>query len=208
MRGTKCNESIMPQLYGGKIEQGLPLYRMEKEWERMGFSIPQQTMSNWMLKIDKLYFDILVRHMLDSVKQDVHVLHNDETHIKVIRIKTREGKVKKCHTWVVRSGKFEERQIVVCVFRKSRKAEEANNILDGYTFYFVTDGYSGYNGMVRLAIRCGCWDHTRRYFYDAVPRNVLFTTIQKALILHYLGFDMLKQGASSLKYTGIWIFSE
>lgn len=171
LKGTKCSESIMAQLYGGKIEQGLPLYRMEKEWERMGFPLPRQTMSNWMLKIDELYFDILVRHMLDSVKKDVHVLHNDETHIKVIRIKTREGKVKKCHMWVVRSGKFEERQIVVYVFRKSRKAEEANDILDGYTFYFVTDGYSGYNGMARLAIRCGCWDHTRRYFYDAVPNH-------------------------------------
>lgn len=119
LKGTKCSESIMAQLYGGKIEQGLPLYRMEKEWERMGFPLPRQTMSNWMLKIDELYFDILVRHMLDSVKKGVHVLHNDETHIKVIRIKTKEGKVKKCHMWVVRSGKFEERQIVVYVFRKS-----------------------------------------------------------------------------------------
>ena len=25
--------------------------------------------------------------------------------------------------------------------------------------------------MARLAIRCGCWDHTRRYFYDAVPNH-------------------------------------
>ncbi len=109
--------------------------------------------------------------MLDSIKGDVYVLHNDETQIKVIRIKTKEGNVKKCHMWVVRSGKFQDKQIVVFVFRKSRKSEEANDILSGYTQYFVTDGYSGYNGMARLAIRCGCWDHTRRYFFDAVPNH-------------------------------------
>ena len=171
LRGTKCSDSIMAQIYAGKIEQGLPLYRMEKDWERMGFPIPRQTMSNWMLKIDQLYFDILVRHMLEAVKNEVNVLHSDETHIKVLKIKTKEGKVKKCHMWVVRSGKFEGRKIVVYVFRKSRKAEEANDILSGYTGYFVVDGYSGYNGIARLAIRCGCWDHTRRYFKYAIPNQ-------------------------------------
>ena len=169
IKGSKASASIMAQAYDDKFEQGIPWYRQEKEWERLGFPISRQTMTNWALRIDKDYFLPVVNYMLNTAKNESSVLHCDESHVKCLPEKTDTGNLKKCQMWVVRTGEEEKKQIVVFNFRSTRKAKEATDILDGYDRYFVSDGYPGYNDLGKGATRCGCWGHTRRYFYDSVP---------------------------------------
>lgn len=169
IKGSKASASIMAQAYDDKFVQGIPWYRQEKEWERLGFPISRQTMTNWALRIDKDYFRPVVSYMLRTAKQESSVLHCDETHVNVNNEKTERGNPKQCQMWVVRTGKYERKPIVVFNYRSTRTGKEPIDILSGYQKWFVSDGYSGYNELGKEATRCGCWAHLRRKLYDAVP---------------------------------------
>ena len=169
IKGSKASPSIVGQIYYDEFVQGIPRYRQEKEWERLQFPIPRQTMTNWILDIDGRLIQPLVDYLGKVAKAESTVIHGDETGVKVLKVKTENGNPKKCHMWVIRTGEREKKQIVIFYFRTSREGKEAVDILGGYEKYFVSDGYSGYNELGRSAIRCGCWDHARRYFYNAVP---------------------------------------
>lgn len=169
IKGSKASSSIFSQVLYEKFELGLPEYRQEKEWERLGFPLSRQTMSNWILRVDKDYLRSMTAYMLKTVKRGSSVVNCDETPVKVLDEKTENGNPKKCHMWVVRSGKHEAKQLVIFNYRASRSSDVATDILSGYNKYFVSDGYSGYNDLGKEATRCGCWAHLRRKFYDAVP---------------------------------------
>ena len=169
IKGSKASSSIVSQIYYDKFVLALPEYRQEKEWERLGFPLSRQTMSNWILRVDKDYLQPMTAYMLKTQIKESIVLNCDEAPVKVLDEKTDNGNPKKCHMWVVRSGKREPKQLVVFNYRASRAGDVATNILAGYNRYFVSDGYSGYNELGKEAIRCGCWAHLRRKFYDAVP---------------------------------------
>jgi len=171
IKGSKASASIMAQIYDDKFEQGIPLYRQEKEWERLGFPLTRQTMTNWALRIDKDYFQPVVSYMKKKAIAESSVIHSDETHIKVIQQKTESGSLKKCQMWVIRTGFCEPIPIVVFNYRPSRAGKEPIDILAGYDRYFVSDGYSGYNLLGKNATRCGCWAHLRRKFFDSVPNH-------------------------------------
>ena len=171
IKGSKTSASIMAQIYDDKFDQGLPWYRQEKEWERLGFPISRQTMSNWELRIDKDYFQAVIAYMLKVAKKESSIIHSDESHVKVLQEKTEHGNLKRCQMWVVRTGEEEKKQIVVFNFRTTRMAKEAKDILSGYDKFFISDGYSGYNELGKTATRCGCWAHVRRAFYDSVPNH-------------------------------------
>lgn len=169
LKGSKASPSIVAQIYHDKFVQGVPLYRQEKEWERLGFSLTRQTMTNWILSVNAHHVQPVVEYMSRVIKEESLVIHCDETHVKVLQEKTATGSVKKCQMWVTRSGKYEDKQIVVFNFRTTRAGKEPTDILAAYHKYFVSDGYSGYNALGKDAIRCGCWAHVRRKFYDSIP---------------------------------------
>lgn len=169
--GSKASSSIVAQICYDKFELAIPEYRQEKEWERLGFPLSRQTMSNWILRTDKDYLRPMTEYMLRVIKKESSVVNCDETTVKVLDEKTDSGNTKKCHMWVVRSGKCESKQLVVFNYRASRAGDVATDILAGYDRYFVSDGYAGYNALGKGATRCGCWAHLRRKFYDAVPKH-------------------------------------
>ena len=174
IKGSKASPSIVGQIYYDEFVQGIPRYRQEKEWERLQFPIPRQTMTNWILDIDGRLIQPLVDYLGKVAKAESTVIHGDKTGVKVLKVKTENGNPKKCHMWVIRTGEREKKQIVIFYFRTSREGKEAVDILGGYEKYFVSDGYSGYNELGRSAIRCGCWDSPNRLARGAYswPRYV------------------------------------
>ncbi len=172
IKGSKASPSIVGQIYYDEFVQGLPRYRQEKEWERLQFPIPRQTMTNWILDIDGRLMQPLVDYLGRVAKAESTVIHGDETGVKVLQVKTEGGNPKKCHMWVIRTGEHEKKQIVIFSFRTSREGKEAVDILSGYENYFISDGYSGYNELGKSAVRCGCWDHYSRSII--IPEVSLF----------------------------------
>ena len=97
-------------------------------------------------------------------------LHADETPVQVMK---EEGKkdTAKSYMWVYTTGSYSDKQIKIFKYSPNRTGTNAADFLSGYTGYLHTDGYKGYN-KVKEITRCLCWSHARRYFADALPKDM------------------------------------
>ena len=104
-----------------KYVNAVPLYRQEKDWERLGYSLSRTTMANWVIRCSEDYFSRFVARLKEEMlKEDV--LHCDETYVKVLREKDVSDNSKQ-YMWVYRTGKHSERQIVIYDYNKSRSGD-------------------------------------------------------------------------------------
>jgi transposase len=156
-------------IINGKYVNAVPLYRLEKEFERYGLAITRQNMANWMIRLGEEYLGVLYDH-LHKLLYDYHVIQADETPALVNKDGRSAGS--KSYMWDYRSGfMYPERQIVLYEYQKTRKASHPRNFLKDYTGICVMDGYQVYHTLekeredLRIA---GCWVHCRRRFYDAL----------------------------------------
>ena len=74
--------------------------------------------------------------------------------------------------WVYRSGfMYQDRQIILYEYQKTRNTPHPRNFLKGYSGICVTDGYQVYHTLEKekedLTI-AGCWVHGRRKFEEAL----------------------------------------
>lgn len=159
-----CSASTVAWVMYQKYVNAMPLYRQEKEWERLGYSLSRSTMANWVIKCCDYYFDKFVERLkAEMLKQEV--LHADETYVKVLKEENVSANSKQ-YMWVYRTGKYSEKPVVIYDYNKSRSGEIPQNFLKGFNGYLHTDGYAGYN---RLNVtRCSCWAHLRRKFHEAM----------------------------------------
>lgn len=167
--GSLVSVSAAVQIIYAKYGQATPLYRQEKDWERLGWKLSRATMSNWVVRFDQMYFQPVVKYLRKRLLETADIIHCDETPLKVLSEKTKNGGPRRSYIWVFRAAEAIIIPIVIYEYNPSRAGEVATSFLEGYEHYFVSDAYSGYNGLGRQAIRCGCWAHTRRGFYDAIP---------------------------------------
>lgn len=71
----------------------MPLYRLEKEFERYGLAITRQNMANWMIRLGEEYLGTMY---------DYHVIQADETPVLVNKDGRPAGS--QSYMWVYRSG--------------------------------------------------------------------------------------------------------
>lgn len=149
-----------------KYVQAVPLYRQEKEWERMGIMLSRATMANWVIRCTEEYLmpvtDYLRRKLISR-----DIIHADETPVQVLKEEGRKPQ-SKSYMWVYRTGNDGQNQIVLFDYQPSRSGDNAAAFLKDFKGYVHTDGYSGYNSLKEVT-RCGCWAHLRRKFYEAIP---------------------------------------
>lgn len=147
-----------------KYVNATPLYRQEKYWQNLGVDLSRTTMANWMIRCTEEYFKPLVErlrtHMLSS-----KVLYCDETPVQVLKEEGRTPQ-SKSYMWLYTTGKTTDQRAVIYDYHPSRAGKCARDFLEGFSGYLHTDGYAGYNQM-RNVIRCSCWAHVRRKFFDA-----------------------------------------
>ena len=62
----------------GKYVNAVPLYRLEKEFERYGLVITRQNMANWMICLGEEYLGVLYDY-LHGLLYDYHVIQADRT---------------------------------------------------------------------------------------------------------------------------------
>lgn len=95
-----------------------PLYRQEKDWERLGYVLSRTTMANWVIRCSEDYFSKLVSRLKEEMLKQ-KILHCDETYVKVLKERNVSSESKQ-YMWVYRTGKHSERQIVIYDYNKSR----------------------------------------------------------------------------------------
>ena len=161
--------SLAAAVMNGKYVNAVPLYRLEKEFERYGLSITRQNMANWMIRLGHEYLAVMYDYLHEKL-YGYHVIQADETPVLVNRDGRPAGS--KSYMWVYRSGYlYEDRQIVLYEYQKTRNASHPREFLKNYSGVCVTDGYQVYHTVekelesLRIA---GCWVHCRRKFEEAL----------------------------------------
>ena len=169
LHGSLVSPSIGAAIMNAKYVNAVPLYRLEKEFERYGLAITRQNMANWMIRLGEEYLSVLYEHLHRKL-YGYHVIQADETPVLVNRDGRPAGA--KSYMWVYRSGHmYADRQIVLYEYQKTRNTSHPREFLKNYAGICVTDGYQVYHTLDKeredLTI-AGCWVHGRRRINDAL----------------------------------------
>jgi len=149
-----------------KYADHLPLARQVKQMARAGLIVDTQTLWDQIHALSahlEPTYEALWREVLSS-----EVLLADETQWPLL---DKPGSTK-CFAWSAASERGAGYRIL-----KSRSAEAARTVLDGFAGILVTDGYAAYQTMRDALAReragpvvlAHCWAHVRRKFHDAEP---------------------------------------
>lgn len=162
--GSLASPSIMAHIMSQKYVEGLPLYRQEKQFNRMGLALSRQTIANWMIQgadrwLHSLY-DRLHQYLLK-----IDILHADETTLQVLREPGRSA-TSKSYLWLYRTG-IEGPPIILYNYKETRAGENPKEFLSGFKGYLQVDGYAGYHKVPDVTL-VGCWAHARRKFTDVL----------------------------------------
>lgn len=166
--------------YGG----GKPLYRQEKDYERLGLSISRATMANWIIAAA----EGILKPIWEAQKRELlrhKVIHADETVVQVLK---EDGKtaVSESRMWVYCAGEIGCADNILFEYQPNRKGDSAAGFLSGFGGYLVTDGYTGYN-KVSGVTRCACLAHIRRKFAEALPEKQEAADSEAARGVNYCG---------------------
>ena len=183
LHGSLVSPSLAAAVINGKYVNAVPLYRLEKEFERYGLAITRQNMANWMIRLGEEYLGPMYDH-LHNLLYDYHVIQADETPVLVNKDGRPAGS--QSYMWIYRSGfMYPERQIILYEYQKTRNASHPREFLKDYTGICVTDGYQVYHTLekeredLRIA---GCWVHCRSKFNDSL--EVMPKAYRKESIVH------------------------
>jgi transposase len=163
--GSMAAPSLLSFLITSKFCDGLPFYRVEKLFARLGVEYPRATMANQMIGVSRALqplLELMWEEMLSG-----SVIRMDETRLQVLHEPGREAAQT---SWMhVAVGGTAEKRIVVFHYHASRKHEVPVKILEGWNGYLQTDGLAAYHGAGEVPgiIHVGCWGHARRKFVDA-----------------------------------------
>ncbi len=151
---------FVAHLITAKCADSIPLYRLEKAYQRIGIPIRRSTVNDLLHLGAELMFPIADRILYLVAHSGI--VHADETSMRVID----EGKCRNGFLWTFRAGK-----LIAYRFAPSRSGETPKQILGGTKGTLVVDAYSGYNVVEEVSSRdrAGCHAHVRRHFFDALP---------------------------------------
>lgn len=149
-----------------KYQDALPLYRLEKVFQRIGVDIPRTTLARWMIRCGKLVQPLI--NLLRDEMLSYDILNMDETTVQVLDEAGRRAQ-SKSYMWGQRGGP-PGRPVILFDYDPSRSAEVPLRLLEGYHGYLQSDGYAGYNAVVleNGITQLGCWAHARRKFDEAI----------------------------------------
>lgn len=159
-----ASASAVAYVMNDKFVKGLPLYRQEQDWERLGICISRQTMANWMILSSERFLSFVYERMKEHlVTQDI--IHADETKVQVLHEPERKAS-DNSFMWLYRSGR-EGPHIVLYDYQMTRGGKHPEKFLEEFEGYLNVDGYPGYNN-IPDTILVGCWAHARRKFHEAI----------------------------------------
>lgn len=162
--GSLASPSAMAHIMCQKYVNGLPLYRQEQDWARLGYPLSRQTMANWMIYGAEQWLKPVVAEMKRYLlKQEV--LHADETTLQVLKEPGKAAQ-SESYMWLYRTGQGVG-PVVLYDYQRTRGGEHPRDMLAGFNGYLHVDGYPGYHKVKDVTL-VGCWAHARRKYDEAL----------------------------------------
>ena len=185
LSGSLVSPSLAAAVLNGKYVNAVPLYRLEKEFERYGLAITRQNMANWVIRLGESCFGPLYDYLHTLLYRNP-VIQADETPVLVNKDGRPAGS--KSWMWVYRAGcLYQKEQVILYEYQKTRNASHPRKFLKDYNGICVTDGYQVYHTLEKekedLKI-AGCWVHCRRKFEEAL--EVIPKELRKQSVLDLL----------------------
>jgi transposase len=154
---------LLAYVITSKLGDHLPLYRLERIFERQELVIARSTMCAWLQAAAGLV-QPLVSLMASRVRRS-RVIHTDETVVPVQA--PGEGQCRKGRIWTYIGDVANP--YIVYDFTPDRTRAGPSNWLADYRGYLQADAYGGYDGIYHRGgvTEVACWAHARRKFFDA-----------------------------------------
>jgi transposase len=154
---------LLAYVITSKLGDHLPLYRLERIFERQQVHVARSTMCAWLASGAQLIaplLDLMTRRIRQS-----RVIHTDETQVPVQA--PGEGKCRKGRIWTYIGDR--EHPYIVYDYTPDRTRAGPSNWLAGYKGHLQADAYGGYDGIYHAGdvSEVACWAHARRKFFDA-----------------------------------------
>ncbi len=157
--------SLLAHIVTTKFVDGIPLYRQEGQFDRLGIGLGRATQAGWMIRLGTQYVVPLINLMSEHLFE-APLIHCDETRLQVLK----SDKAPTADHWIwVRAAGPPGRQIVLFDYDPSRGGAVPKRLLDGYRGILLSDGYEPYANVAESfgLVHAGCWAHVRRKFDEA-----------------------------------------
>lgn len=159
-----ASPTLLAHVCVSKYADGLPLYRQEEMFRRIGIDLPRATLAHWMVRMGEAVQPLI--NLLWDVLLAADLIQCDETRYQVLKELGKRA-TSQSYLWVAHAL---EPKIVLYQYDPSRSSEVPKQMLAGFKGYLQTDGYEGYGALAREAgvTHVGCWAHARRKFDEAL----------------------------------------
>ncbi|MFV8830583.1 IS66 family transposase, partial [Alkalihalobacterium sp. APHAB7] len=127
-----ASPSAMAYIMNQKYVEGLPLYRQEQQFARLGVSLSRQTLANWVLYGANTWLNLIYNRMYQHLMER-DILHADETTQEVLREPDRASTASS-YLWLYRSGQ-EGQPIVLFDYQQTRASKHPRNFLSPFQGY-------------------------------------------------------------------------
>ncbi len=165
----KCmaGEGLLSKIIVDKYVDHLPLHRQLQRFQRLGVSLAQSTINDW-VKVVLTHLTALYEVHKKQVLQSGY-LHADETPIKVLD-ETKKGTTHQGYYWVYHNS---HEKLILFDYRSGRGREGPDDILKDFKGYLQTDGYVAYDDFDKREgiTLMHCMAHARRKFSDALTND-------------------------------------
>lgn len=166
LKHSVASPSVVAWIMYQKYMLSVPLYRQERDFNRMGLALKRGTMANWVIRCSDYWLKPLYDRMREQLLK-CNIIMSDETTWQVNKEKGKKAS-SKSYIWVHRSGSCEGPPIVMYEYTRTRSGDHAKEFLSGFSGFHVSDAYQGYEKIEGI-IRCLCYSHLRRYYLEAIP---------------------------------------
>lgn len=163
---SNATEGLLAHVFTSKFSDGLPLYRQQKIFARLGLELPRSTMANWAIEAS-----IRCKPLIDLLQHEIRggpLINLDETTLQVLKEPGRRN-TSKSYMWIYRGG-APDKPALVYQYAPSRSGQVAEDFIGDYKGYMQSDAFVGYDRFenkphIRLL---GCWAHARRKFFAVI----------------------------------------
>lgn len=177
---SMASPALLAHIVTAKFVDGLPLYRQQAQFQRLGIELGRATTGGWINQLGATHVVPLI-NLLNEQLLAQPLIHCDETHLQVLK----SDKAPTADHWMwVRAAGPPGQRIVLFDHDPSRAGAVPQRLLQDYRGIVLTDGYEAYARVAQALgfVHAGCWAHVRRKFDEARKASAGDSTHAKAAL--------------------------